>query len=199
MARSSDRPMPKRLPARLRNALFAEWSKFSPTLAWDCTEREARLRFANEVLFPRHPTPDTWPLKSWNDLTSGQAKRLLREMKERSGSNAAWRALKLAEVAAELFGPDWNAIVQERLWQRFRAPSPQHLAPREFWAEVEELLSRLARQRGEEIETIRARLFGKKKGAGPNPAPNPPEASRRRFAPANTPAEEEQNAGVFRR
>ena len=151
----------KRLPAHLRNALFAEWAKFSPTVDWECTEREARLRFASEVLVTRHSSP----VASWNDLTAGQAKRLLREMKEISGSNAAYRAQIIARLAVELWGGDWDAFLRERLRERFRLSTTDCglLTPAQAHELIEELLSRIARQEGRKIEELRREIRGRGK------------------------------------
>jgi hypothetical protein len=136
-------------------ALRAEWAKFSPELVWECSEDDARHRWSTEVLHR--------PVTTWATLTYGEANRLLRALKEASGSNAAWRALKLGELAAELFGGQWHAILRERLIQRFRVPSPESLVPRQFWSEAEELMSRIARRDGVEIEEVRARLAPRRK------------------------------------
>jgi len=137
-------------------ALRAEWAKFSPELGWECSEDEARHRWSSEVLHR--------PVTTWATLTYGEANRLLHALKEASGSNAAWRALKLGELAAELFGGQWHAILRERLMQRFRVLSPESLAPNEAHAEIEELISRIARRDGVEIEEVRARhLTGRRK------------------------------------
>jgi hypothetical protein len=79
-------------------------------------------------------------------------------MKERSGSNAAYRATLIGRLAVELFGADWDAILRERLIQRFRVPRPESLAPNEAHAEIEELMSRLARRDGVGIEEVRGRF-----------------------------------------
>lgn len=176
---------------RWLRALHAEWRKLSPNLASEPlegetpaqAERRVRLAWTNQTLKGRSQKsgvrsrnetrvrslesrvscPESRiPISSWSHLTIGEAKYLLRKMREESGSNAAWRALKLAEIAAELFGPDWQGILRERLVQRFRVPSPESLAPNEAHAEIEELLSRIARRDGADIETMRRRFFGKK-------------------------------------
>ena len=136
-------------------ALRAEWAKFSPELGWECSEDEARHRWSTELLHR--------PVTTWATLTYGEANRLLHALKEASGSNAAWRALKLGELAAELFGGKWDAILRERLMQRFRVPSPESLVPRQFWSEAEELMSRIARRDGIEIEEVRARFARSRK------------------------------------
>jgi hypothetical protein len=142
-------------------ALRAEWAKFSPELGWECSEDEARHRWSTEVLHR--------PVTTWATLTYGEANRLLRALKEASGSNAAWRALKLGELAAELFGGQWHAILRERLMQRFRVPSPESLAPNEAHAEIKELLSRMARRDRVDVEMVRVRFFGKKAEGSPVP------------------------------
>jgi len=134
-------------------ALRAEWAKFSPELGWECSEDEARHRWSSEVLHR--------PVTTWAMLTYGEANRLLHALKEASGSNAAWRALKLGELAAELFGGQWHAILRERLMQRFRVLSPESLVPNEAHAEIEELVSRIARWDGVGIEEVRKRVKGK--------------------------------------
>jgi hypothetical protein len=150
----------RRISARQRalRGCFAEWRNFSPQLDWECTDREARLRFANEVLATRHSSLVT----SWGELTTGQAKRLQREMKERSGSNAAYRASLIARLAVELFGHDWNNIVRERLGERFQLSTLNSLTAAQAHSMIEELLSRLARREGIEIEEVRARFARRK-------------------------------------
>ena len=131
-------------------ALRAEWAKFSPELGWECSEDEARHRWSSEILHR--------PVTTWATLTYGEANRLLHALKEASGSNATYRAQMIARLAVELFGSDWDAILRERLLQRFRVPSPESLAPHEAHAEIEELVSRVARRDGIEIEDVRARF-----------------------------------------
>jgi len=134
-------------------ALRVEWAKFSPELLWECSEDEARHRWSSEILHR--------PVTTWATLTYGEANRLLRALKEASGSNAAYRAQIIARLAVELLGSDWDAILRERLLQRFRVPSPESLAPNEAHAEIEELVSRIARRDGVEIEEVRKRIKGK--------------------------------------
>jgi hypothetical protein len=99
-------------------------------------------------------------------LTYGEANRLLRALKEASGSNAAYRAQLIARLAVELFGSDWDAILRERLFQRFQVASPESLAPNQAHAEIEELVSRIARRDGVEIEQVRARFRGARPEGG---------------------------------
>jgi len=67
----------------------------------------------------------------------------------------------IARLAVELFGSDWDAILRERLRQRFRVASPESLAPNEAHAEIEELVSRIARRDGVEIEEVRKKFFNR--------------------------------------
>jgi hypothetical protein len=144
----------RRIALWQHRALRAEWAKFSPQLLWEGSEDEARHRWSSEVLHR--------PVTTWATLTTNEANRLLRVLKESSGSNAAYRARFIARLAVELFGSDWDAILCERLTQRFRTPNPQSLSPSEAHAEIEELLSRLARRDGVGIEIMRARFAGQK-------------------------------------
>jgi hypothetical protein len=86
-------------------------------------------------------------------------------MKERSGSNAAYRAQLIARLAVELFGSDWDAILRERLRERFRLSTVdcRLLTPAQSHAEIEELLSRIARRDGVEIEEVRGRFARSRK------------------------------------
>ena len=152
-SRESRRSSRRMIALWQHRALRAEWAKFSPELGWECSEDEARHRWSTEVLHR--------PVTTWATLTYGEANRLLHALKEASGSNAAWRALKLGELAAELFGGKWDAILRERLMQRFRVLSPESLVPNEAHAEIEELVSRIARRDGVEIEEVRKRVKSK--------------------------------------
>jgi len=153
-------------------ALRAEWAKFSPELLWECSEDEARHRWSSEILHR--------PVTTWATLTYGEANRLLHALKEASGSNASYRAQMIARLAVELFGSDWDAILRERLQERFGSrklevgnregphfPLPTShsrlysLSPAEAHAEIEELISRIARRDGVEIEEVRKRVKSK--------------------------------------
>jgi hypothetical protein len=61
----------------------------------------------------------------------------------------------------ELFGHDWNDIVRERLGERFQLSTLNSLTAAQAHSMIEELLSRLARREGIEIEEVRKRLKGK--------------------------------------
>jgi hypothetical protein len=131
-------------------ALFAEWRKISPSLGWSCSEREARLRYASEALHRE--------VCSWSDLKRGEQKALLRRMREASGSDAEYRAMLIARLAMELFGAAWERLLAERLKMRFQIGDVSLLTPIQAHAEIEELMSRIARRDGAEIEAVRARF-----------------------------------------
>ena len=154
--------MRKGLPRWLRRALFAEWKKVSVSLAGEGTEREARLAWSNRLLHPKRIDARKSDITSWSELTMGEARYLLRQAREQSGDGPAYRAGLIARLAVELFGADWDAMLRARLLDRFRVPNPQRLLPNEARAEIEELLSRIARRDEIHIETARARLRQKK-------------------------------------
>jgi hypothetical protein len=167
--------MRKRLPAHLLKALHAEWRKMSPNVEFRVEGRElkpgeeerlARLAWTNSALVTRHSSLVT----SWSQLTQGQAKYLLKKMREESGDGPAYRATLIARLAVELWGVggqgpgvgDWDAILRERLVQRFRVSRPEDLAPGEAHAMMEELQRRIAERDGVDIEEVRARFARKK-------------------------------------
>jgi hypothetical protein len=135
--------------------LHAEWRKLSPTLNYegrsgesevetgDGLEREARLWWTNLQLQRRGRQGA--PIRSWNDLTAHEARRLLKMMREESGSGPAYRGQLIARLAVELWGSDWDSILRERLQQRFGVNRLDELTPRQARAMIEELKSRLAR------------------------------------------------------
>jgi len=177
MGRSTDGPMRDPLPAHLLRALHAEWRKLSPNLAVEPgegetparAERRVRIEWSRRVLHAKRLDKGVRDIESWNDLKPGEAKFLLKKMRDESGSNSAYRAMLIAQLAVELFGPDWNEVLRERLVQRFRTPNPQSLNPTEAHEMIEELLSRLARRDGVGIEEVRARFGRKKAEASPVP------------------------------
>jgi len=186
---------PRRMiDAKLRNALMATWAKVSPNFDFEPpagtsakdAERMARLIYASRAL--------KFEVKTFNQLGYGQGKFLLRRMQEDSGDGPAYRAVLIGRIATELFGSNWNHILMERVQQRFGIhhssfPGPlppsgtgagivhrsplESLTPDQAHSLIEELLSRLARERGEEIETTRAGLRGTRtarKQSAPNAA-----------------------------
>jgi hypothetical protein len=142
-------------------ALHAEWRKLSPNLAIEplegetpkAAERRVRLAWTSEQLKSRKVK-----VESWNALTQNEARFLLKKMREESGSNAAYRASLIARLAVELFGHDWNNIVRERLGERFQLSTLNSLTAAQAHSMIEELLSRIARRDGVEIEEVRARF-----------------------------------------
>jgi hypothetical protein len=142
-------------------ALHAEWRKVSPGLSYQPSavsaqeaERETRLWWTNEQ-FHRGGSRTARTITSWNELKPGEAKFLLKLMREESGDGSAYRAMLIAKLAVDLFGADWDHILRDRLMQRFRHPTPHTLLPSEAHAEIEELLSRIARRDGVGVEEVR--------------------------------------------
>jgi len=164
----------------------------------------ARLAYAGEIV--------RRPLASFNDLAMAEALRLVkhwnqelgREFKPRGmGYQGARRRpagrpaiparvsdgeiLKIAEMAADLWGSRWSELLTARAADRFRVHSPQSLTPGQARSLVEELLQRLAVRQiadrhqppisREEIEAekagLRARYF---LGAGQAPPSAPGKA-----------------------
>lgn len=150
-------------------ALMAEWSKLSPNIAAEPREgespkeceRRVRIEWATERLKGRRSN-----VESFNVLTDAEAKFLIRCAREESGDGPAYRAKLIALAAAELWprlatgdsGPGWDEMLRERCMQRFRVARPELLAPNEARVLLEELISRIARDRGEEIRAVRERL-----------------------------------------
>jgi len=157
----------KRLPARLVKALHAEWAKLSPNLEierlgdraiedFPDPERALRLWWTNEQIAKSLNRQS--PITSWSQLTTGQAKYLLKKMREESGSGPAYRAQLIACLAVELWGSDWDAFLRERVCERFRLSTLEALTPSQAHDLIEESLSRIARRDGVEIEDVRKRL-----------------------------------------
>lgn len=84
-------------------ALHAEWRKMSPNLDSELPERDLRMQWTTDRLRLAAPCG------SWNNLSEGQARRLLRLMRLESGSAQAYLTLLVAEAAAELWvGLNWS-------------------------------------------------------------------------------------------
>src|SRR5690348_12524162 len=157
----------KRHPELLK-ALHAEWRKLSPNLTApneEMTERELRIWYANEKLGRKADSSPSArndgaraPIASWNDLAPNEARHLLTCMREESGDGPAYRAQLIARLAQELFGAPWDRMLGDRLRARFQKSKAADLTPREAHSEIEELLSRVARSKGEDIEAVRARV-----------------------------------------
>jgi len=157
------------IKAKTRAALMATWAKLSPNfddepLAGESpkdAERRLRIAWANSNLHLKRLDSGRPDITSFNELSEGEARHLLRIMREESGDGPSYRAMLIGRLAVELFGSDWDAILRERLLQRFRVPSPESLAPNQAHAEIEELVSRIARRDGVNIEEVRKRVKGK--------------------------------------
>jgi len=176
--RGNDQRTAKRLPAHLLKALHAEWRKLSPNLSIEPergetpaqAERRVRLIWTNERLGRGAGRPalrraqQAAPLQSWNDLSQSEARRLLKIMREESGDGAAYRGQLIARLAVELWGGSsgstggWDAFLRERLRERFRLSTLDSLTPAQAHELIEELLSRIARRDGVEIEDVRRRI-----------------------------------------
>lgn len=135
-----------------RRALFAEWRKVAPELDYPSveTDDEARHIFTKGVLGAAQD--------SWKRLTENQGKRLLKAMRERSGSAPNYRNLLIVKLAQDLFGPAWDRLLVERLSVRFKIRDLRELRPRDARAEIEELLSRISRRDGVSVDVVRNRF-----------------------------------------
>jgi hypothetical protein len=137
-------------------ALHAEWHKFfeahpPPT---EMDERAWRLAWTNKEL--RHKQQRL--IESWNQLSPGQMRYLLKGLREASGDGANYRAVLIARLACEFFGPTWDRDLAEDLERRWRVRDPRRLTPAQAHAEIEELLSRIARRDAVGIEEVRNRF-----------------------------------------
>jgi hypothetical protein len=136
--------------------MFAEWRKLSPGLAFEGTEREARLEYARAHI-QRFARSGAAPA-SWSDLTEREAQHLLKSMREESGDGPAYRARLIARLGQELFGAPWDRLLADRVAARFRVHRLEDLTPRQAHEFIEELLSRIARRDAISIEDARSRL-----------------------------------------
>lgn len=137
----------------LLRAMFAEWRKLAPGLDYPGieTDDEARKVWTRAAL--RKPN-----LQSWKELSVGECRRLLKLMKEASGEGPEYRALLICSLAQDLFGAPWERLLGEQIYLRFGIRDLTDLAPGDARAEIEELLSRIARRDGIGIEEVRARF-----------------------------------------
>jgi hypothetical protein len=133
-------------------ALHAEWCKLSASLPSEEDERTVRINWTNAALVERR-TKKLQPVASWSELTHGQAKYLLAKMREQSGDGPAYRARLLGEMAAELWGSDWDQWLATRLKQRFGVVRATDLSVQDARAMREELRSRIGRKREVELST----------------------------------------------
>jgi hypothetical protein len=124
-------------------------------------ERRVRLEWTNRRLRERHLNQGLAEVYSWNELKEAEALCLLRAVREESGDGPAYRAQLFARIAAELWNTDCQSFLAERLRDRFQTSDPEMLAPCEAHEFIEELLSRLARKEGIDIEAVRSRFKGR--------------------------------------
>lgn len=143
-------------------------------------DRGFRLTWTNQVL--GRTTPDSPPqprrgsaergvVASWNDLSENQARYLLRKMREESGDGAAYRARLIVFAARDLFGAEWDQLLSARLEDRWHVFTPDKLTPAQAHAEIEELLSRIARRDDVPIDELRAKYREMATGRGAWRAP----------------------------
>ncbi len=131
--------------SELLKALYAEWRKLSPSIEIEGDERTVRLAWTNQTLQGRGNGRKFKPIETWKDLAAGQARYLVRRMREASGSGPSYRANLIARLAAELWGADWDRFLATRLQDRFGVVRAQDLEPRDARAMIEELKSRVER------------------------------------------------------
>jgi hypothetical protein len=95
---------------------------------------------------------------SWSKLSREEMGGLAHAMRvdlERTTAHQRGGVI-IGKLAVELFGSAWDRMLSDRLQQRWRKSKPGYLTPGELHAEIEELMSRVARMRGVEIEVVRA-------------------------------------------
>jgi hypothetical protein len=136
--------------------LYAEWGRYRKAhpAPEGLDERGWRIQWTNDAMVRRHQKL----IESWNDLTPGQVKMLIRALRAAgaAGVGEAERrsALRLRYVmylAPRVYGPEWDALLHGRLE---RSPylyydSVERLDPRRMHGLIEELLDVLARMRAE--------------------------------------------------
>lgn len=173
----------------LLRGLFRDWPEISAGLSVEPVENEtakdaehrARIEWTNEQLREFYAKKggrftriggrtvfvkcDSKMVASWSDLHEQEIRFLRKRVWNLSGAGARWRAMKIAQMAADLWGADWDDFLHSRLGERFRVGKPVDLSPAEAHAMMEELESRIARRDGVDIEDVRAK-FGRKKAEG---------------------------------
>ncbi len=170
--RGHGRPFPRRraMPSWMLRALHAEWRKVSPGVSLDSSsagesdpERAARLAFCSGLL--------KTPVESFKSLSFSQGRRLLFGLREISGAGPEYRTRLICIAASDLFGADWHEELQGRISSRFTISAIADLTPAQGHELIEELISRIARRDGTNIEAVRAcvreraRAFESPKGA----------------------------------
>lgn len=156
-------------PEQLR-AIHAMWREISPGISQSsehgfgaAAERAARLAWISEIILR--------PLPTTRDLSRDEAQRVIERMKAELGQEfrpapyrgrkkskgkrqrvkvetaSSWMAVKLAELAAELWPPpeDWRQRLRARLADpHYAVARVQDLSRRQAWNLKEELLQRIA-------------------------------------------------------
>lgn len=137
------------MDARQRQVLFGLWKELSPSLAFECDEREARLRYAGEKL------PGAAEMKSWSTLTVAEASQLAKSMRfdlgraEALSPYARPEALEIiARLALELWGTGWHEALADRLHGRpyFHYDRVDKITKAESHSLIEELLDHVERE-----------------------------------------------------
>jgi hypothetical protein len=150
-------------------AMHAEWRKLSAGLACEPAEGETQKQAERSVRLDWTNVKLKKPqgfFTSWNQLTEGQARRLIKLMREESGDGARYRAMRIAELACELWGGrQWDDFLCTCLGERFHVGDPRELSPDQAHIIMEELQSRIARRDGLTIEDVRKRFSKKVSGA----------------------------------
>ena len=145
---------PKSKTGNRLGGLFAEFAKLWPSLGYECSQREGRIKWANENLKGRKT-----PIATWNDLKPGEIKALIRVAREASGDGPAYRATLIAQLACDFWGSNWIDYLRADLAKRFPlTPNPQSLTPSQARAEIESLTSQIARRDGVGVEDVRKRF-----------------------------------------
>jgi hypothetical protein len=146
-----------KIEPRTRSGLHAEFNRFCEEhpAPEGLIKREWRLYWTNGRLAARRQRS----VESWNDLSQGQAKYLLKALAEKNGSRARYRAMKIAEMACDLWGGQaWDDSLRARLGERFHLQDPRDLSAGQAYELMEELISRIARRDGVGIEEVRRRF-----------------------------------------
>ena len=177
----NDRAPSSRVPEpRVQNPLRGLWAEFRKLPAAMRTDA-ARYAWSSDQL--------RRPVTTWKTLTAGEIKRLTRAAKEESGSGPGYRAVLIAKLACEFWGPqNWDGCLREDLQRRWHTPYPQSLAPSEARATIEELVSRIARRDGVSLEKVRTRFSPQRRGGAEKQAADHTDLADRAVAPVSPPA-----------
>ena len=150
-------PNPQPLTPNPLAGLWAEFRKLPAEMRGD----DARYTWSSDQLHR--------PVTTWKTLTAGEIKRLVKAAREESGSGPGYRSMLIAKLACEFWGPqNWDSCLREDLQRRWHTPYPQSLSPKEARAQIEELVSRIARRDGVEMEEVRARFSPQRRRGAEN-------------------------------